>query len=329
MVEVAAHPGTTERDAVEHGATASSAADAATAPSRAWRLALEHIESLLLSGELRPGDHLPPERRLATDLGVARSSVREAIRVLDVLGLVRTATGSGPNAGAIIVASPNGGMSAVMRLHVAAQGFPVADVVEARLVVEPAIAAHLAQARARARPRAEGSAGDVESDPTDLVHESGRVDDVGGGAELSQASTLLDAMDVPDLEPAEFLALDARFHVALAEASGNTVLSATMAGLRDSIESYVLQAVPNLPSWWATSARLRSEHRGILEAIESGDATDAARRVHAHVAGYYRELRRAQSEPVRSAEPTAPVELRDGREPQNNADRPPRRTRTW
>ncbi|GAB3794392.1 FCD domain-containing protein [Humibacter antri] len=190
--------------------------------------------------------------------------MREAIRVLEVLGLVRTATGSGPNAGAIIVASPDGGMSAVMRLHVAAQGFPVADVVEARLVVEPAIAAHLAQAQARA---------------------------ANGAVNLQRASALLDAMDVPDLEPAEFLALDARFHVALAEASGNAVLSATMAGLRDSIEGYVLQAVPNLPSWWATSARLRSEHRGIMQAIRDGDATDAARRVHAHVAGYYAESR--------------------------------------
>jgi DNA-binding FadR family transcriptional regulator len=259
-----------------NAAAPSSRAVATTPPSRAWRLALEHIESLLLSGGLRPGDHLPPERRLATDLGVARSSVREAIRVLEVLGLVRTATGSGPTAGAIIVASPDGGMSAVMRLHVAAQGFPVEDIVEARLVVEPAIAAHLAR----------------------MLDEEG-----GGGraAQLSQASALLDAMDVPELEPAEFLALDARFHVSLAEASGNTVLSATMAGLRDSIESYVLQAVPNLPSWWATSARLRSEHRGILQAIESGDGTDAAQRVHAHVAGYYKELRQAEGERARPA----------------------------
>ncbi|WP_243064987.1 FadR/GntR family transcriptional regulator [Humibacter sp. RRB41] len=239
--------------------TEQAAAPAAALPTaRAWRVALEHIEARLLAGDLGPGDHLPPERQLAADLGVARSSVREAVRVLEVLGLVRTATGSGPNAGAVIVASPEGGMSAVMRLQVAAHGFPIADVVEARLVVEPAIAAHLARR---------------------------------AGRDLRQASALLDAMDVPGLEPAEFLALDARFHVTLAEASGNTVLSATMAGLRDSIEGYVLAAVPNLPSWLATSARLRAEHRGIVRAIESGDGTDAARRLQAHVAGYYAESR--------------------------------------
>jgi DNA-binding FadR family transcriptional regulator len=255
---------------------------AATA-SRAWRMALEHVEARLLAGELRPGDHLPPERQLAADLGVSRSSVREAIRVLEVLGLVRTATGSGPNAGAIIVASPDGGMSAVMRLHVAGHGFPVADVVEARLVVEPAIAAHLARAHAR------NARGPDQADAGPRVGPA-------HGSSLHRASALLDAMDTPDLEPAEFLALDARFHVALAEASGNTVLTATMAGLRDSIEGYVLQAVPNLPSWWATSARLRSEHRGIVEAILAGDDTDASRRVHAHVAGYYSESRITQAQ---------------------------------
>ncbi|MGN6203518.1 FadR/GntR family transcriptional regulator [Humibacter sp.] len=279
----AAAPDAAVQEATPQSTARAAAPEAAPPASRAWRVALEHIESRLLSGELRPGDHLPPERQLATDVGVARSSVREAIRVLEVLGLVRTATGSGPNAGAIIVASPDGGMSAVMRLHVAAQGFPVADVVEARLVVEPAIAAHLARTRARAANggnAAEGERG-------------------GGAVNLQRASALLDAMDVPDLEPAEFLALDARFHVALAEASGNTVLSATMAGLRDSIEGYVLQAVPNLPSWWATSARLRAEHRGILQAIRDGDATDAARRVHAHVAGYAAESR-LTNEPSKS-----------------------------
>ena len=67
---------------------------------RAWQVVLESIERDLLDGRLRPGDHLPGERALSADLGVGRSSVREALRVLEVLGLIRTATGSGPNSGA-------------------------------------------------------------------------------------------------------------------------------------------------------------------------------------------------------------------------------------
>jgi DNA-binding FadR family transcriptional regulator len=226
---------------------------------RAWEVVLQHIERDLLSGALKPGDHLPPERALATELGVGRSSVREAIRVLEVLGLIRTATGSGPAAGAIIVALPGGGMSALMRLQVAAQGFAVGDVVKTRLVLEAAVIEALATASV--------------------------------APHLAPARQLLDAMDQTALTEAEFLALDAQFHLALAEASGNQVITAMMAGLRNSIESYVLAAVPNPHSWPTASARLRAEHRAILAAVENGDATDAVGRVRAHITGYYAESR--------------------------------------
>lgn len=224
---------------------------------RAWQIVLESIEADLLSGALRPGDRLPGERALSTDLGVGRSSVREALRVLEVLGLIRTATGSGPSSGAIIVAAPSGGMSALMRLQVAATGFAVADIVKTRLVLETAVADDLALAATR--------------------------------PDLSVPIALLDAMDSPSLTAAEFLALDAQFHLALAEASGNQVIAATMAGLRTSIEGYVRQGADQLPSWAETSARLRQEHRDILAAIQSGAAEQARTLVHSHISGYYAE----------------------------------------
>lgn len=224
---------------------------------RAWQVVLETIERDLLEGRLRPGDHLPGERALSADLGVGRSSVREAIRVLEVLGLVRTATGSGPNAGAIIVALPGGGMSALMRLQVAATGFAVTDIVKTRLVLETAVAGDLADASPR--------------------------------PDLTASAELLDVMESRDLPEAEFLALDAQFHLSLAEASGNQVIAATMAGLRSSIESYVMAGASNLPSWTGTSARLMREHRDILTAIASGDAASARAVVHAHIADYYSE----------------------------------------
>ncbi|HEY8589478.1 MAG TPA: GntR family transcriptional regulator, partial [Naasia sp.] len=92
---------------------------------RAWETVIDRVERDLASGALRVGDHLPSERTLAADLGVGRSSVREAVRVLEVLGLVRTATGSGPSAGAIVVSKPDGAMSVLMRLQVAGRGFAV------------------------------------------------------------------------------------------------------------------------------------------------------------------------------------------------------------
>jgi len=237
------------------------------APARAWRVVLDRIETDLLDGILTPGDHLPPERELAATLGVGRSSVREALRVLDVLGLIRTATGSGPSAGAIVIATPRGGMSALLRLQVAAQGFPVDDVVRTRLILETAVAEGLA-ARIAAERRAPGER-DAAAEP------------------LAPARVALDAMDAPGLTAAEFLALDAQFHLALAEASGNTVVAAIMTGLREGIESYVLAGAARIADWDDTVARLRVQHREIVAALELGDPARARRLVADHITGYY------------------------------------------
>lgn len=238
-----------------------------TVPARAWRVVLEQIERDLLDGALAPGDHLPPERELAAALGVGRSSVREALRVLEVLGLIRTATGSGPSAGAIVIATPRGGMSAFLRLQVAAQGFPIDDVVRTRLILETAVAEELAARIGAARRQ--GAAADAAAEP------------------LRVSCSVLDAMDDLSLTPAEFLALDAQFHVALAEASGNTVVAAMMAGLRDAIEEYVLTGAENVSDWNDTAARLRAQHREIVDALEVGDPAMARRLVTDHITGYY------------------------------------------
>lgn len=223
-------------------------------PARAWRIVLEKIEDDLTEGRLGPGDRLPPERELAATLGVGRSSVREALRVLEVMGLIRTGTGSGPTSGAIIVATPLGGLSQFLRLQVAAQGFPIADVVETRLVLEDWTVGHLAEM-------------------TD--------------ADLSEAHATLHAMAEQGMGPEEFLALDAQFHLRLADAAGNQIVAATMAGLRTAIEGYVLTGSGRLADWDAAAARLLSEHHAIIDAIAAGDAARAQQLVRAHITGYY------------------------------------------
>ncbi|WP_239453265.1 MULTISPECIES: FCD domain-containing protein [Microbacterium] len=226
----------------------------AVAPARAWRVVLEKIETDLLDGTLKPGDRLAPERELASTLGVGRSSVREALRVLEVMGLIRTGTGSGPTSGAIIIATPEGGMSALLRLQVAAQGFPFDDVVATRLVLESAV-----------------------------------VDAVAADPDRStdRARAVLEAMDDDGLTAPEFLALDAQLHLALAEASGNVVIVAIMAGLRTAIESYVQAGAAGIAEWDAAARRLRREHHAILDAVDAGDAAAARRLVHDHIVGYY------------------------------------------
>lgn len=238
------------------------ATDGAASAPRAWQIVLERIESDLLDGRLAPGDRLPGERELAASLGVGRSSVREALRVLEVMGLIRTGTGSGPTSGAIIIATPRGGMSALLRLQVAASGFPLDDVVRTRLVLESAVVEALAADAGRS---------------TDAAH------------------AVIDAMESPELTTAEFLALDAQLHLAFAEASGNVVIAAMMAGLRSSIESYVQAGAAGIADWEAAAARLRSEHRAILDAVDAGDAALARTLIHRHITGYYAEAGLARS----------------------------------
>ena len=98
----------------------------------------------------------------------------------------------------------------------------------------------------------------------------------------------LQPSDAPPDDDA-FLALDAQFHLSLAEASGNAVIAAMTAGLRDAVESYVITAARTLPDWPRTRDRLRSEHRALVAAIAAADPDRARALVEAHISGYYAE----------------------------------------
>ena len=221
-----------------------------------YELVLHRVEADLAAGRLRIGGRLPGERVLAEQLGISRPSVREAVRVLEAMGVVRTATGSGPEAGAVIVAEPVSPLTAVLRLHLATNHLPMGDVVQTRLLLESWAAREAA----------------------------GR--QVGPG-ELEIAEELLDRMDGPGLSPEEFHLLDAEFHVALSALAGNVLIAAVMASLRSAIHEYVLAAVPNLPDWEATAVGLRAEHRAILTAVRTGQPDSAAELVTAHIRGFY------------------------------------------
>src|SRR5712691_7348558 len=63
-------------------------------PSPVYELVVERIRRAIHIGTYVPGDRLPPERALAEQLGVSRTTVREAIRVLEGQGYVETRRGS-------------------------------------------------------------------------------------------------------------------------------------------------------------------------------------------------------------------------------------------
>ncbi|RYE61469.1 MAG: FadR family transcriptional regulator, partial [Rhizobiaceae bacterium] len=64
-------------------------------PRRLYRQAAEQLRTLIEAGEVRPGERLPAERELAERLGVSRPTIREALIVLEVEGLIQIRMGSG------------------------------------------------------------------------------------------------------------------------------------------------------------------------------------------------------------------------------------------
>ncbi|MBR5430095.1 MAG: FadR family transcriptional regulator [Firmicutes bacterium] len=103
---------------------------------RVYEGVVEKLKASISSGELQPGEPLPSERRLMDDFGVSRSSLREAFRVLELLGLIESIPGKG---------------RFVRRPAVTGEGdIPLEDsalleLVEARRILEPEFAAEAAR----------------------------------------------------------------------------------------------------------------------------------------------------------------------------------------
>ncbi|MFC8800255.1 FadR/GntR family transcriptional regulator [Promicromonospora sp. NPDC057138] len=219
---------------------------------------LAQIESGLNAGKWPIGERLPAERALAEELGVSRPSVREAIRILEAMGIVRTAVGSGPSAGATVIDRPAAGLGAAVRLHVASGTLPVSDVVRTRVLLE---AGAVRDAAARV--------------PNDTA--------------LDQARAHVEAMADPGLDIAIFLEHDQDFHIELARLGGNQLVEAILSGMRAAVASYVAAGAAAVEDWPATAARLCAEHREIVDAVARHDGAEAERLIREHIEGFYRE----------------------------------------
>lgn len=151
---------------------------------------VRHLETMIVSGDLKPGDRLPPERELAQQLGVSRPSVRAGLRSLVALGIVESRHG----AGSFITAGPPRLSTGPLSLMAALHGFTRDEMFEARLVLEVG-AAGLAAERAQ-------------------------------GDDLAAMSEEVTGMFASLGDPHSFLLHDVRFHRAIAVASHNPVLAA-------------------------------------------------------------------------------------------------------
>ena len=153
---------------------------------------VEHVRSLIRSGEVRPGDRLPPERELARELKISRSSLRAGIGFLAAMGVLKSRHGAGTFVSDGPPALDASSLSVLGTLH----NFLPWQMFEARLVIEAHVAA-LAAERA-----------------TD-EHIASLAEEV---AEMY--ATLSD--------PQEYLIHDVRFHRTVARAAGNPILATLM-----------------------------------------------------------------------------------------------------
>ncbi len=102
---------------------------------------VEQIHQLIRDGHLKPGDKLPPEHKLMADFGVGRSSIRDAIRVLEVMGAVKVRQGGGT---VVQDVSPRT-IVIPLATMLSRRRALVAELMDLRLILEPPLARRAAK----------------------------------------------------------------------------------------------------------------------------------------------------------------------------------------
>ncbi|MHC5794647.1 FadR/GntR family transcriptional regulator [Lacisediminihabitans sp. FW035] len=214
--------------------------------------AILKIKDMILSGELRPGDRLPPEKELSEHLGLSRSSLREAIKALEVLRVLSVRRGDGTFVTSLEPRLLLEAMTFVVDLH---DNDSILEMFAVRRILEPAAAAIAA-----AHLGAEGIA--------DL---------------RAQLAAVHEQSDVETL-----VAHDTRFHATIVDAAGNSYLSTLIASLSgQTTRARIWRGITQQSS----AARTLAEHTAIVDALEAGDSRLAEVLTAAHIYGVEQWLR--------------------------------------
>lgn len=219
----------------------------------------EHLLQQIREGHLLPGQKLPSVVELAAAYGVGRSTIREAVSALKAMGWLDVRQGGGTYVKPVLPGEPKSGADVLF------QGAEsLVELLEVRKVLETGAASLAAERR------------------TDQDLERMR-------AALLQMEHGLSAKDTREGERA-----DIAFHMAIAAASGNSLLIQLMESLSDRL-SETIRKTREL--WFykeqSTASRLLTEHQTIFDAIERQDQEHAAARIEAHLIKVEQVLRSA------------------------------------
>lgn len=216
-------------------------------------LALEVLRQRLQDGEYAPRSRLPRETDLAAELGVSRGALREALRALELVGLVESRHGSGTYVTGLRARDLFPGLGDGLYIDATS----ALELVDFRRLVEPSttvLAVRNATAKDRARIR-------------EILERSERTVD---------AST--------------YLELDCELHRAIAAAAGNSILGGVLSSIA---YGAAWKRMWGLILGSEVPERTRREHESLVVAIETGDEELAAATSHVHLANAQREVRAA------------------------------------
>lgn len=203
----------------------------------------ERLVNVILSGQWPEGARIPPERELCQQLGIARASLREAVKALELIGVLESRVGDGT-----FVCPRSEFLSRPLLWAITGTDLnELRDIVEARRLIEEDIAG-LAAERASSE-ELEKIAASVE--------------------DLRKA--------LPD--PEGCLAADLRFHIAIAEAAHNQVLLNSVQLLRNLMKQWILLKL-QIPG---AAAQVLVQHEAILGAIRLRDSDLARAEMSKHL----------------------------------------------
>ena len=204
---------------------------------------VEHVRRLLETGKVRPGDRLPPERELATHIGVSRPSVRSGLRSLQTMGIVESRQGSGT----YIVDGPARLAGDPLRFLAALHGLTREEMFEARRVLEV------------------GTAG--------LAAERATAEQIAAMAD--EVTGMFASLD----EPQRYLLHDVQFHRALAAGSQNHVLITLIEMLSELFYEARSQTIERAVDLRESAEK----HRAIYTAVRGRDVEGARRQMNEHL----------------------------------------------
>lgn len=214
------------------------------------------IRGLISSGQLKPGDRLPSERKLAERLGVGRTHVRDAIAKLEFYGILKTMPQSGTVVEGIGITALEGLISDVLKL----EDSDFVDLVETRVLLETQAARMAAQRRTT----------------EDIIN----------------MKTALDAYEAKVKNGLPAVEEDLLFHLKIAEAGGNAVLKSLMLIITpDIVKSFQKLEVCKDGRFY----RSLEEHKVILDYIVNQQPELAAQSMAEHlqdVTEYSRTLKK-------------------------------------